>query len=414
MLRTGSPRLAPRSLRTAATAATLAGLFVAAASACGDPEPQYLTNSVFSNPNEGSDGGNDAALVIPPLEDPNAKCGGLAPDGTACSCTEVPLSGKPPLLYFVLDASGSMNDDGKWTDVRTTVLDAMQKIGNRARYGMWVYPTPRAASTCAEGTEFLPASDYDKPPGVRGTVWNSVYSKLNATGASGGTPTAAALRAIASRLPAGGSGDAGDGGAAPTFVILATDGAPNCNLDSNCGVDRCVPNLTKAAAECTPTNNCCKAPTYSPGNCIDEDAVPAVSALRRAGVPTFVLGIPGSEVFGDVLDDMAVAGDTVQPGSVTKYYKVGATGPNAIATALRKIAARVVGNCTITLEKTPADPEQVNVFFDGVVVPRDGDNGWRLNDNILTLIGVSCQQVQQGDVLEVRVVAGCPTVTIGK
>jgi hypothetical protein len=139
-----------------------------------------------------------------------------------------------------------------------------------------------------------------------------------------------------------------------------------------------------------------------------------VSALRRAGIPTFVLGIPGSEVFGDVLDDMAVAGDTVQPGSVTKYYKVGATGPNAIATALRKIAARVVGNCTITLEKTPADPEQVNLFFDGVVVPRDGDNGWRLNDNILTLIGVSCQQVQQGDVLEVRVVAGCPTVTIGK
>ena len=202
--------------------------------------------------------------------------------------------------------------------------------------------------------------------------------------------------------------------AAGTGPALATDGAPNCNASSNCGVDRCVPNLTKAAAECTPTNNCCKAPTYSPGNCIDEDAVPAVKALRSAGVPTFVLGIPGSEVFGDVLDDMAVAGDTVQPGSVTKYYKVGATGPNAIATALRKIAARVVGNCTITLEKTPADPEQVNVFFDGAVVPRDGDNGWRLTDNVLTLIGVSCQQVQQGDVLEVRVVAGCPTVTIGK
>jgi hypothetical protein len=39
-------------------------------------------------------------------------------------------------------------------------------------------------------------------------------------------------------------------------------------------------------------------------------------------------------------------------------------------------------------------------------------DGWTLDGATVTLLGASCQQVLSGAVLDVRVVAGCPTVTL--
>jgi hypothetical protein len=61
----------------------------------------------------------------------------------------------------------------------------------------------------------------------------------------------------------------------------------------------------------------------------------------------------------------------------------------------------------------------VNVFFDGSPVPQAGPDGWTLtttredggSQTTVTVLGASCQKILAGDVLDVRVVAGCPTVT---
>jgi hypothetical protein len=39
-----------------------------------------------------------------------------------------------------------------------------------------------------------------------------------------------------------------------------------------------------------------------------------------------------------------------------------------------------------------------------------GTDGWTLDGTTVTILGASCQKILDGDVLDVRVVAGCPTL----
>jgi hypothetical protein len=51
----------------------------------------------------------------------------------------------------------------------------------------------------------------------------------------------------------------------------------------------------------------------------------------------------------------------------------------------------------------------VNVFVDEQVLPQDGPDGWTLDGQTVTVLGQTCQSILSGAVLDVRVVAGCPT-----
>ncbi|HEY2510593.1 MAG TPA: VWA domain-containing protein, partial [Polyangiaceae bacterium] len=62
------------------------------------------------------------------------------------------------------------------------------------------------------------------------------------------------------------------------------------------------------------------------------------------------------------------------------------------------------------LSAAPPDPGLVNVYFDGIVVPADPSNGWTLTGSTITLVGAACDKVEAGNVLSIRIVAGCPTV----
>ena len=329
---------------------------------------------------------------------------GLGPDGGVCACADEPLVGDPPTLYFVLDRSGSMNDSGKWTTVQITLEKIMIDLGPRAKVGAAVFPDP-ARNGCAPGIEVFPPERGDAPAGTAGSTELGFLELLGHISAQGGTPTAATLRGLTPHIA---------GLPGKTYVILATDGGPNCDASATCAPDMCTYNIEDQQG-CPPGGpaDCCSDPkTGGPLACLDaQPTIDAVTALAQAGIPVYVVGVPGSTPYANLLDQVAVAGGTAR-GSEPQYYAVDTSDQAALYAAMSKIAARIAGSCILTLNQLPPDPSLLNVFFDGKVVPQSGPDGWTLNGTIVTILGASCDAITAGDVLDVRVEAGCPTVTL--
>jgi hypothetical protein len=328
--------------------------------------------------------------------------GGTPPsDGGSCTGSQVPLLVNAPNLYFVLDISGSMKEMNKWTNVRTVVSDLITQLGSRARFGATVFPAP-GGDACAVGTEVLPLRLGDS----QGATASAFMAATSLTPA-GGTPTAPTFEALVPELTSQPE---------VTFAILATDGGPNCNSALSCNADTCTSNMDQVmGCPLGGTPNCCD-PMGGVGGigCLDgARATKAVGDLRAAGVETFVIGIPGSAPYAAVLDSLAQAGGTAR-GSEPYYYRVDTADEGALSGVLAQIAAKVIASCTFHLSMTPADPNQVNVYVAGALVPRDGPNGWSLQGATLTLEGSTCAAAQDGgavSVASIRVVQGCPTVT---
>lgn len=360
---------------------------------CGDAHPPLL-GSEFGHPSAGGSG-DDAGDAASSSLDFDSGSGPICPkssDGGTCGCLDLPLIGEAPNIYFVLDRSGSMLDSNKWNTIRAVVTDVMRKLGPRGRFGAAVFPDPRQ-DQCAAGIEVMAPMLGDSPAGTYGPT-SSTFALSTKFDASGGTPTAATLAGLRNRIASF---------AGKTYVILATDGGPNCDDAITCDVDHCIPNI-EGAPGCTTGSgpSCCDG---NPQSCLDgAAAVSAVASLKTAGIPTYVVGVPGSAPYANVLSDMAQAGGT------ERYYDVTSADQAAFASVLSTIAAKITATCVFDLGQAPADPNMVNVYLDDTLVPRDAANGWTISGDKVTLVGASCKSITDGKALQVRIVAGCPTV----
>jgi hypothetical protein len=336
-------------------------------------------------------------------------------DPALCGSERIPAISDPPNLYFIIDRSGSMLDMPpgspytKYENARIALGEMLRVVGHRVRYGAAVYPS-LADDGCTAGQPLFPISTGDPPryaaKGENGPVLGALLTTIGNAPPSmlrgGGTPTAASLRALEPMIAA-----------LPgkkTYVVLMTDGAPNCNLDLRCGVDDCIPNiehLTAPGLVCDSTFNCC-APKVFAGDCIDRlDSVAAVEEYEAAGIDTFVVGMPGSEAYASLLGQLATAGHTARNGP-TPYYATSDTAE--LSEALRSIGARVAITCDLPLAQAPENPELVNVYFDDQVVPQNSE-GWRYaSDSAIEFRGAACAELEAGQVLDVQVLSGCPTV----
>jgi hypothetical protein len=310
----------------------------------------------------------------------------------------------PPNLYFVFDVSGSMAAPGgggftKYELVEQGAVHMIENLGPLINVGAAIFPEgASSADPCHVGAGVFPISPGDPISPTTGPTTSGFIVATSVTPA-GGTPTAATLTALRPELlqvPG------------RTVVILATDGGPNCDAAISCAANQCTNNIEGACN--SPGANCCAAGgAIGPAGCIDHDAtVAAVTALASAGIPVYVIGVPGSELYASVLDDMAVAGGRPQAGT-PQYYDV--TDLTGLSQLFGTIAAAFV-SCDFTLEKAPPDQGHTNVYFDGTVVPADAVNGWIwIGPNKIELVGAACTKLKTGKVIDVQIVSGCPTQT---
>lgn len=331
---------------------------------------------------------------------------------------------KRPNLYFLLDVSGSMSEpiaSGRSTTklaaAKRSILDVANELGHRVNYGLAAFPAEPESGyeSCLAGGELFETQPGDplecgEPNG--GPVLDDFTNTLLRLSAWGGTPLGPTLDAIeADLLLLEGN----------TSVVLMTDGAPNCNPDASCDVDQCGPNLAAIevpSGTCDESYNCCDSSVVveddlrylgiPEANCLDDDnVIEHLTALHESGIDTYVVGVPGSELFEDVMNTMAAAGGTARQGS-TAYYDV-ADG-DELNEALGLIGSEIAQSCELVFEDAPDDPGLINVYFDSELIPADPENGWMVSGDRVVLVGDACDRVRTGMVAEIGLYAGCATV----
>jgi hypothetical protein len=180
-------------------------------------------------------------------------------------------------------------------------------------------------------------------------------------------------------------------------------------------------------------------PTFSLG-CVGDgrtavDTAPLIQAAAdaaAAGIRTFVIGSPGSEMAREALSKMATQGGTAPAGCSD-------TGPNychfdmttapdlsvALNAAFKAITGSVI-TCNYTIPPPPSgqtiDPTLVNVNFTNsagtTVVAKDPDpnggctKGWQYaaNNTQIVLCPDMCEQAKADPAAKVSVVVGCKTM----
>ena len=320
-----------------------------------------------------------------------------------CGSEQHKVVAKPPLLYFVMDTSGSMAADAGGGKTRYDVLhdasvDLVSSLGGLIRVGAAVFPYKATEqSPCANGKEVMPATH-------GGSSAATTFANATKVDPNGGTPTASTLAALVPKFANAASDPDG-----PEAILLVTDGGPNCNFDLSCDASECMINIE---GECPDdVDNCCDPDSGgTPANCIDHAGVlQAIHDVVAGGAHVYVIGIAVDEAYANTLAQMALVGGAPQQGAPF-YYPV--DDINEIETTFRGIAQALI-SCQLKLDSPPSDPDLTNVYFDGAVVLQDPENGWVWNDakDEVDLVGDACTKLKSGSVTSVQVLTGCPTQT---
>jgi hypothetical protein len=338
----------------------------------------------------------------------------------SCGAQSVGARIRHPHMLIVMDKSGSMTDQPKgfsvdiWDGVKAALETSLDAVKGRVSFGLELFPFPKDPShtisvDCKDDCCEMPTSpDINVPIEDGTTAVPKILAALDATSPGGGTPTSVALHRAYEYFTTG----AGAALSGEKFVMLATDGGPNCNTALSCDPSNCTTNLE---GHCTGVTNCC---TNYGQACVDDAATIAeIDALHKAGIGTFVVGIPGSETYSRYLDRFAVAGGQTNAKGPPSYYRVdAAAGVAGLTSVFTDITTQLVTACELDLEMPPVDPKQVNVAIDCNVVPSGGDgpDGWRLDTSgdpaKILMEGTLCRYMQQQGAHRVDIVFGCPTV----
>jgi hypothetical protein len=361
-------------------------------------------------------------------------CGDTYANLADCGATATTAEVRPVDILLVVDKSGSMTiqpagyEDRKWSALRNALDYALNQLLPYARFGLELFPRKDTAIECGD-TCCQMGTAVDVPIGFGTVTVPQILAELaEPTGPGGRTPTAAALRLAYDYFANLETGI--EGGGHEMYVVLATDGGPNCGTIESCPPNECTVNLDGTYADypayCDADGpaNCCDPASIqgaSPIDCLDDDATLAeIERLLALGIKTVVIGIPGSEPYEAALNAFAVAGGASNPREGSSYYRVEANRPEELTAVFVDIVMNLIKSCEIYLEESPPGLDLVNVALDCVVVPRiDPDTGaenWEIVGTetgappMLRLLDPLCTQALSAGVRRVDVLFGCPTI----
>lgn len=372
----------------------------------------------------------------------------------ATKAAEVAGTRNTPNLMLVVDKSGSMNaptdptdpdcsaacQNGtqlcgagcptRWTELQGAMGAFLTDSGQIARMGMMTYPTNRQCSAPTDPRIELVASDAGGDLQARAdeirTILNSIEMAQTGSPQSGddshtggGTPTGNTLAALKRYSALADEGR-------DNFVLLLTDGLPNCN--ANNPVDG-VSNPTACFCQATSCTG-----EFSREGCLDATGtIQQVTELFELNVRTIVVGFgidTNEDKARETLQAMAQAGGFPRacPNSTdaecgtgntcnqatkecnNKYFS--AANGNELAAALATIVQVIDQNiCQYTLDVVPQNnsSEFIAVRVDGSTV-QEGPQTWRYTgDSKVEIVGELCDRLKAARTsdpisLEIRVI----------
>lgn len=349
-------------------------------------------------------------------------------DGSALTATPVETS-----VLLVLDKSGSMklqpdanSTTSLWQSVKTALEASLAEAPESMAFGLELYPMNDQfiiPDNCGEICCSMPTGDRMDVKVARGTkAREAILKVIGENQPGGGTPTAAALKRALDYFTTGEGKELGG----QRFVMLATDGGPNCNADTSCELEECTHNIDGTCPDVSV--NCCAS---SPAACLDSDGVLAqVEALSDVGIDTFIIGLDGTQAYAESLNAFADAGGRPRQGAPEKFYKVdAATGTaDGLASVFREITTQLVKDCDVAV-KDSVMPEKLNVAVDCEIIPvadgpieADGDAGapaagtsswWfdaSVSPRVVRLQGPICDKIESEGVQRVDLLEGCDSI----
>ncbi len=351
---------------------------------------------------------------------------------------------KKPNIMLLVDKSGSMMDPVDATlaacgscgacngcpacpsncptrlvDMKSAMQTFLGQYGTTARFGLSVFPGgTSSADPCKTGhvvQEVTASNDVDSELQGSASQINDSIQQLGRTGGLpvvGGTPTAASLSQLSSN-PALQEDDRDN------FVLLLTDGLPNCNSNLDGTKCTCVTGET----------------TCDKRNCLDDTAVvQAISGLASQDIRTIVVGFGADTAASGglgALNAMAQAGgfarscqtnqdcgsgDTCDTATSTcgkKFFP--AANAEDLAAELIKIQNKIgdVNPCEFLLSASPTDVSFLAVYVDGQRLTA-GPSTWSYDSSgqpTVTFSGDTCTRLMNASEsapvdVEIRVVEG--------
>jgi hypothetical protein len=356
-----------------------------------------------SSPSVGGDGGPDGATDMDADSDSDSDSDSDADSdadsdtesGTHCGESSFEITGVPIDVLIVFDRSNSMCDEANnptlWKTMGDALVDVTVSLQEQVNFGLMLFPSLACSgldNQCAG-----PAGPYVGIGSAEATAdIAAAVDEQSGVGCCGGTPTTAALDAAASYLAT--VDDDFD-----RYVLLATDGAPNCNGD-----------LDGSTCVCTSDEYACDGGENYNLNCLDdEEATGAAGTLFDAGYPVYVIGVGDSLDWQDVMNGIASAGGS------DSYFP--AEDPEDLSDTFSQIVGELM-TCEFDIdwESLPEDAAQdqskVNFYGDGELIPYDEDcedgSGWMwVDEDTVRFCDEACQDLQDGVWGEVTATFGC-------
>ncbi len=325
-------------------------------------------------------------------------------------------------ILTVMDRSQSMCNQGIWDPVGEKIAEVVKELDERINFGLLFFPSLTANSVQTQCLEPQAGQTPEEIPLINfgeDNIDQKIKEAFDTHGCYGGTPTAKTLEVTEEYLKSL-SGDV------KRYVMLATDGAPNCNSEHDIDTDYLDSDTVE---ECICTNGL---ETCGAEVCLDDIATyDAAESMYNAGFPMFVIGYEVPAEWTEVMTNIASFGS----GGQSDYYPV--DNPDAFVEKLKEIIYSLVecdfdvdwdaiddqsNNATddpnkinfhcLTSEDEPISDDNIIGYNAGCAA---GDAGWSWVDNTYEeayFCPESCLAVKDGTCKVVRLTAGCDTIVI--